>query len=85
MKNSNIIDCYKLDLIKDIPVELDLLTQHRDQLLLDNQKLKKVILALGIGFGCIIIYKIVTTYGKKQRKNEEERYFEDDKREHQYV
>ncbi|MBG6131767.1 hypothetical protein IWQ47_003491 [Aquimarina sp. EL_43] len=78
MKHPNIIDCYKLDLIKDIPLELDLLTQHRDRLLLDNQKLKKIILALGIGFGFIIIYKIVTTNGKKQRKNEEEVYFENE-------
>lgn len=67
MKNQNIIDCYKLDIIKDIPLELDLITQNRDQLLFENQKLKKILLALSVGLGGIIAYKIINYYGKKKR------------------
>lgn len=71
MENSNIIDCYKLDLIKDIPLEFDLLTQQRDQLMVENQKLKKIILALSIGVSGVIIYKIINTYGQKQKNTKE--------------
>lgn len=74
MENPNIIDCYKLDLTKDIPLEFDLLTEQRDQLIIENQKLKKIILALGIGVSCVIIYKIINTYGKKQKNTKEKTF-----------
>ena len=70
MKQPNFIDCYKLDLIKDIPEELTLANRQREQLLVKNQKLKKVIWTLSVGLGCLLIYTIINDYGKKKNTKE---------------
>ena len=70
MKNQNIIDCYKLDFIKDIPKELELITDHRNDLFIENQKLKKVIWATSLSFVCLLAYIIIKNYGKKQKEHQ---------------
>ncbi len=68
MKNKNIIDCYKLDIVKDIPQELTVITRHRNQLIFKNQKLKKIIWVLSTGVGCLIVYQLLKSYGNKKNK-----------------
>lgn len=70
MKNQNIIDCYKLDLIKDIPEELKLTKSHRNDLFSQNQKLKKIVWALGISLGGLLTYTWFKNY-EKRKKNKQ--------------
>ncbi len=84
MRNQHIIDCYKLDLIKDIPKELQYTTAQRDSLFSENQKLKNIIWALGISCGCLIIYNIIKNYGKKQRHPQEKTTSKKHQTEYQY-
>ncbi|WP_027393519.1 hypothetical protein [Aquimarina latercula] len=70
MKNQNIIDCYKLDLVKDIPEELKLTKSHRNDLFLKNQRLKSIIWTLGISLGCLLAYNLLKNHGKKQKEHQ---------------
>ncbi len=84
MKNYTPIDCYKLDLIKDIPKELELTIDQRDHLFTKNQKLKKVIWALGISLGCLLVFNIIKSYGKKQKTPQKETRSRQNQTKHQY-
>lgn len=84
MKNQNIIDCYKLDFIKDIPEELELITDHRNDLVIENQKLKKIILATSLSFACLLAYNLLKNYGKKQKEHQDKSRSTKDQTEHQY-
>ncbi len=84
MKNQNIIDCYKLDLIKDIPEELKLTKSNRNDLFLQNQKLKKIIWTLGISLGCLLAYNLLKNYGKKQKEHQDKSISRENQTEHQY-
>lgn len=84
MKNQNIIDCYKLDFIRNIPEELELITDHRNDLTIENQKLKKVIWATSLSFACLLAYIIVKNYGKKQKKHPEKSLKRENAAEYRY-
>lgn len=84
MKNQNIIDCYKLDIIKDIPLEHLRLEQQIDDAISQNQMLKNILAVLGIGAGCVLLYKIVKNYGKKSTENEENFHCQENQGEYQY-
>lgn len=84
MKNQNIIDCYKLDFIKDIPEELELMTDQRNDLVIENQKLKKIIWATSLSFVCLLTYIIIKNYGKKQKEHTGESIKKENGTEYQY-
>ncbi|TSE08133.1 hypothetical protein [Aquimarina algiphila] len=84
MKNQNIIDCYKLDFIKDIPEELELITDHRNELIIENQKLKKVIWATSLSVVCLLTYIIIKNYGKRQKEYPEEPFKKENATEYKY-
>ncbi len=67
MKHTNIIDCYKLELIKDIPRELTETISHKNHLLVQNQRLKNIIWSLGISVSCLLLLNLFQHYSKKQQ------------------
>ena len=67
--DQNIIDCYKLEIIRDIPQELSVITHNRDSLFRENQKLKNIVWGLSISLGCVLVYNLINTiYAKKEKE-----------------
>lgn len=53
----NIVNCFELDFLKDIPTEMNQLQNENVELISSNRKLKTSLSVLIFGLGVFIIYK----------------------------
>lgn len=53
----NIVNCFELDFLKDIPTEMNQLQNENIELISSNRKLKTSLSILILGFGVFIIYQ----------------------------
>ena len=62
----NIVNCYELDFVKDIPIEMNLLQSECEQLDTSNKNLKIALSVLVLGIGAYFVYH---TWFKKEKEN----------------
>jgi len=62
----NIVNCYELDFVKDIPIEMNLLQSEWEQLHTSNRSLKIALSVLVLGVGAYFVYH---TWFKKKEEN----------------
>ncbi len=62
----NIVNCYELDFVKDIPIEMNLLQSECEQLHTSNKNLKIALSVLVLGIGAYFVYQ---TWFKKEEEN----------------
>lgn len=62
----NIVNCYELDFVKDIPIEMNLLQSECEQLQTSNKNLKIALSVLVLGIGAYFVYH---TRFKKEEEN----------------
>lgn len=68
----NIVNCYELDFVKDIPLEMNLLQSECEQLHTSNKKLKIALSVLILGIGAYFVYQ---TWFKKEEENKSKNSF----------
>lgn len=68
----NIVNCYELDFVKDIPIEMNLLQSECEQLHANNKNLKVALSVLILGIGAYFVYH---TWFKKEEENKAENSF----------
>ena len=61
----NIVNCYELDFVKDIPIEMNLLQSECEQLHTGNKNFKIALSVLVLGIGAYFVYN---TWFKKEEE-----------------
>lgn len=68
--NYDIINCYELDFAQNIPKELTALKAQNNQLIKEKQKLKSLLIFVGIGTGILLTIKLIH-HARKSKKEKQ--------------
>jgi hypothetical protein len=66
--SSEMIECFQLDFMRNIPLEIAEIQDQNFDLIRSNKQLKKSLYLLGLGLGILLIANIWMNYERKRKE-----------------